>query len=53
VNYYNQMVTESGAESAIAPALSTALNDAVAKGHGDKMVSELVEFYSNKLSGKS
>ena len=52
VNYYNQMVSDAGATSAIAPALSAALNDAVDKGHGDKMVSELVEFYVARLANK-
>ena len=53
VNYYNQMVSVAGATSAIAPALSAVLNDAVDKGNGEKMVSELVDFYSERLSGKA
>ena len=53
VGYYNQMVSDAGATSAIAPALSEALGGAVDQGYGDKMVSELVEFYSARLTGKA
>ena len=53
VGYYNQMVSDAGATSAIAPALSSALGTALDQGYGDKMVSELVEYYSARLSGKS
>ena len=53
VGYYNQMVSDAGATSAIAPALSAALGGAVDTGYGDKMVSELVDFYSARLAGKS
>ena len=53
VGYYNQMVSDAGATSAIAPALSAALGGAVDQGYGDKMVSELVEFYSARLTGKA
>ena len=53
VGYYNQMVSDAGATSAIAPALSAALGGAVDQGFGDKMVSELVEFYVKRLSEKA
>ncbi len=53
VGYYVAMAEEAGAPSLISPATRQALNLALAAGFGDKMVPQLVDFYSSLLSGKN
>jgi 2-hydroxy-3-oxopropionate reductase len=53
IGYYTRMVADAGTESAIANGPLSAMKDAMEKGHGDKMVSEMVEYYSDRFSNKS
>ena len=45
VGYYNQMASDAGAASQIAPAPLAAMKEAEAQGHGNDMVSQMVDFY--------
>lgn len=51
VGYYAQMAEEAGAVSLIAPATKQALGLAVTGGHGDDMVGQLVDVFT-ELAGK-
>ena len=45
VGYYNQMASDAGVASQIAPAPLAAMKEAEAQGRGDNMVSQMVDFY--------
>jgi len=49
VGYYTQMAKDAGTESVMAQCALSALNDAVATGRGDTMVSEQVDYFANKF----
>lgn len=49
VGYYDQMTKDAGVTSIIAPAVLGAMNEAVAEGHGDEMVSQMVDVYAAKF----
>jgi len=49
VGYYTQMAGDAGARSIMANSTLEALSTARDTGHGDKMVSQMVDFYSEKL----
>lgn len=46
IGYYSTMADEAGAVSVISPATKQALGLAVASGHGDRMVSEMVDYFA-------
>lgn len=46
VGYYAEMASEAGFDSKISPATLGALRGAVDDGRGDKMVSEIIDFYA-------
>ncbi len=48
VGYYQDMVQALGVESAIAPGVASAMNNAVAEGRGDHMVSQMVDYYATR-----
>lgn len=50
VGYYSQMAKDAGVASQIAPGPLGAMTAAVAEGHGDDMVSQMVDFYAGKFS---
>jgi 2-hydroxy-3-oxopropionate reductase len=52
VGYYAQMAEEAGAVSLIAPATERALGLAVAGGHGDDMVGQLVDVFTSLATDK-
>ena len=53
VGYYDQMTKDAGVTSAIAPAVLGAMNEAVADGHGDEMMSQMVDVYATKFKGEN
>lgn len=50
IGYYNSMVQDSGSESAIAPAVISAMKEAISQDRGDAMLSEMVDYYANKAA---
>ncbi len=52
VGYYAAMADQAGAVSLISPATKTALGLAVAEGHGDELVPQMVDFISGLFAGK-
>jgi 2-hydroxy-3-oxopropionate reductase len=50
VGYYNQMCTDAGLKSKMAPCADNAMREAVADGYGERMVSEMVDFYADKFN---
>lgn len=50
VSYYNQMATSAGINSSISTTTMNNMKEAVEQGHGDNMVSEMVDFYTKKYS---
>ena len=52
VGYYTMMADEAGIPSLMSPGTKQALTLAVAAGFGDRMVPELVDFYTGLLSGR-
>lgn len=53
VGYYGEMVQAAGAQSIISPAAANALKMATDAGRGDQMVSQMVDFFCEQMSGKS
>ncbi|MFK7876057.1 MAG: NAD(P)-dependent oxidoreductase [Paracoccaceae bacterium] len=51
VGYYQRMVSDAGGESVMSAGAVSGLNAAVEEGHGDKMVSQMVDFYAAKMKG--
>lgn len=49
VGYYDQMARDAGANSVMAQGALGALRAATDAGHGDEMVSQMVDFYAAKL----
>ncbi|ETX10263.1 6-phosphogluconate dehydrogenase [Marinomonas ushuaiensis DSM 15871] len=49
VGYYRQMSTDLGAKSIMSTCTNDAFTKAVDQGRGDKMVSEMVDFFSDNL----
>lgn len=49
VGYYDQMTRDAGVPSLMANGALTALNDATDKGRGDAMVSELVDYFTERF----
>lgn len=52
VGYYGQMVEAAGATSIISPAAANALKMATDAGRGDQMVSQMVDYFSEQMSGR-
>ena len=50
VAYYNQMATSAGISNSISTTTMNNMKEAVEQGHGDNMVSEMVDFYTKKYS---
>ena len=50
VGYYGSMADEAGVPSMISPAVKQALSLAVSAGHGDRMVSEMVDYFAHLYS---
>lgn len=50
VGYYARMADEAGVESIMSKCALSALREATDTGRGDKMVSEMVDFYAQKMS---
>lgn len=50
VGYYARMADEAGVESIMSKCALSALREATETGRGDKMVSEMVDFYAQKMS---
>lgn len=50
VGYYDQMVRDSGATSVMAQGALGALNEAVARGDGDRLVAQMVDFHAARLA---
>ncbi|MEL6680382.1 MAG: NAD(P)-dependent oxidoreductase [Pseudomonadota bacterium] len=51
VGYYTQMADQFGAQSLMSGAAKTALGMAKAQGHGEKMVPEMVHYFSELFAG--
>ncbi len=51
VGYYSQMAKDAGTASVMATGALTGLNAAVEAGKGDEMVSQMVDYYAEKLKG--
>ena len=51
VGYYQQMAETAGITSSISATPLANMQEAVADGRGDAMVSEIVDFYAKKFSG--
>jgi len=51
VGYYSQMAEQAGVKSIMSGSTLNALNDANSCGKGENMVSQMVDHYSEKLSG--
>ncbi|MEM9637235.1 MAG: NAD-binding protein, partial [Pseudomonadota bacterium] len=49
VGYYARMAEESGVESIMSKCALSALRDATDTGHGDNMVSQMIDFYTSKM----
>ncbi len=49
VGYYSQMADDAGVESIMSNGPLTALRSAVEDGHGDDMVSQMVDYYANRF----
>ena len=52
VGYYSQMAKDAGVESVMSDGPLNALKAATEQGQGDDMVSQMVDFYVKKFSGK-
>ena len=50
VGYYGQMAADAGVESMVSPSVRNAMASAVEEGWGDKMVSQMVDFYASKFA---
>ncbi|MGB1012385.1 MAG: NAD(P)-dependent oxidoreductase [Thiolinea sp.] len=51
IGYYQQMANSAGITASVSAAPLANMKEAIEQGHGDAMVSELVDFYSEKYSG--
>ncbi|WP_226780245.1 NAD(P)-dependent oxidoreductase [Oceaniglobus trochenteri] len=51
VGYYAKMAEDAGVDSIMSTSARTALSRAVDEGWGDRLVSEMVDFYSEKFKG--
>lgn len=49
VGYYGAMAEAAGTSSALAPSVVAALDEAVEQGRGEEMVSQIVDYYSERL----
>ncbi len=49
VGYYSQMADDAGVDSIMSNGPLTALRSAVEDGHGDEMVSQMVDYYANRF----
>ena len=49
VGYYAQMAEQAGVKSVMSVSTLSALSDATANGKGDEMVSQMVDYYAQKL----
>lgn len=49
VGYYARMAEEADVESIMSKGALTALREATETGHGDKMVSQMIDFYASKM----
>lgn len=49
VGYYSQMAEDAGVESTMVKGPLSALRSAVEQGHGDEMVSQMVDFYAGRF----
>ena len=52
VGYYDRMTRDMGTESLMAAGPLRALTDAVDQGRGDHMVSQIVDFYTDRMKGQ-
>jgi len=52
LGYYDRMAKDAGTESHMVQSTLSALNEADAAGMGDNMVSQMVDFYADKLNKK-
>lgn len=52
VGYYSQMAEDAGAPSIMSGAALGAMTTATEEGQGDQMVSQMVDFYAKKFTGK-
>ncbi len=50
VGYYTQMCADAGVKTRMAGCADSAMKQAVADGYGERMVSELVDFYADKFN---
>ncbi|MEO0862713.1 MAG: NAD(P)-dependent oxidoreductase [Pseudomonadota bacterium] len=51
VGYYRRMAQDLGTESLVSGGPFAGLSGAVEAGHGDKMVSQIVDYYADRLKG--
>ncbi len=49
IGYYDQMAADSGVDSVMVKSSLTALNAALEEGRGEQMVSQMVDFYSDRF----
>ncbi|WP_299779650.1 NAD(P)-dependent oxidoreductase [uncultured Roseobacter sp.] len=50
VGYYARMADEAGVDSIMSKCALSALREATETGHGDNMVSQMIDFYASKMS---
>ena len=50
LGYYGDMAEEAGADTIMSRCTRQALEEADAAGYGDRMVSEMVEFYARRFA---
>jgi 2-hydroxy-3-oxopropionate reductase len=53
VGYYRKMTEQAGVDSIMSRSASEALNNAVDGGYGERMVSEMVDYFADHYKGKS
>ena len=51
VGYYGRMAEDAGAKSIMSKCAETALAEALAEGHGDKLVAQMVDFFTGRSEG--
>jgi 2-hydroxy-3-oxopropionate reductase len=49
VGYYDRMATDSGVESIMVKGTVKAMSDACAKGQGENMVSEMIDYFAGEF----
>lgn len=52
VGYYTQMCTDAGLTSKMASSANNAMLEAIEQGYGERMVSEMVDFYAENFNAK-